>query len=131
MELAGGVDPETRADAARLLGEIGASESFEGLALAMLQDPHPLVQEAALEALSQMDFDLLTKTLLGDEDTLLRIAAAAAMARGDDPAALAQLVEALVDDLSPEVQIAAAEALGALATEVAPGSVGGIPLIGN
>ena len=99
--------------------------------MAMLLDPHPLVQEAALEALSQMDFDLLTKTLLGDEDTLLRIAAAAAMARGDDPAALAQLVEALVDDLSPEVQIAAAEALGALATEVAPGSVGGIPLIGN
>ena len=117
LELAGDVDPGTRAEAARLLGEIGAGEAFEGLAMAMLQDPHPLVQEAALEALGRMDFELLARTLLEDEDALLRIASAAALAQGDDPAALAQLIEALANDLSPEVKIAAAEALGELAAE--------------
>ncbi len=117
LELAGDMDPKTRADAARLLGELGASEAFEGLALAMLQDPHPLVQEAALEALGRMDFELLPKTLLEDDDALLRIASAAALAQGNDPGALAQLIEALANDLSPEVKIAAAEALGELAGE--------------
>ena len=121
-ELAEDLDPETRAAAAEALGDIGGDIGGEtalaGLAAAIFEDPHPLVQEAALEAVALADFDLLVKTLLENPESLLRMAAAAGLAQRDDPdirgRALGPLVQALTTDLDPEVRAAVAEALGEL-----------------
>ena len=114
QELVEDLDPEIRSAAAEALGEIGGESAFAGLAAAIFEDPHPLVQEAALEAMALADFDLLVRTLLENPDSLLRMAAAAGLAQRDDPRALGPLVQALTRDLDPEVRAAVAEALGDL-----------------
>ena len=114
QELVEDLDPQVRAAAAAALGEIGGESAFAGLAAAIFEDPHPLVQEAALEAMALADFDLLVRTLLEHPESLLRMASAAGLAQRDDPRALGPLVQALTSDLDPEVRAAVAEALGDL-----------------
>ena len=113
-ELAEDLDPETRASAAEALVDIGGEEAFAGLAAAIFEDPHPLVREAAQEALALADFDLLVRTLLENPESRLRRAAAAGLAQRDDARALGPLVQALTMDQDPGVRAAVAEALGDL-----------------
>ena len=114
QELVEDLDPEIRSAAADTLGEIGGESALAGLAAALFEDPHPLVQEAALEAVALADFDFLVRTLLEHPESLLRMASAAGLAQRDDPRALDPLVQALAMDLDPEVRSAVAEALGDL-----------------
>ena len=113
-ELAEDLDPEVRAQAVQTLGEDGSEEAMEGLATALFNDPHPDVQELALEAFAKAGFDLLVKTLLEHQDSLLRMAAGAALGELREERALPPLSQALAEDLDPEVRAVVAEAIGVL-----------------
>ena len=109
--LAFSTDPEVRADAAILLGEIASIRAFEALAKASSSDPDEGVREAAAAGLSLADFDLLEWILREHPDPDLRRAAAAGLGHKGDPRALSPLTEALGGDASPDVREAVATAL--------------------
>ena len=113
-DLAESPDPEARAEAVQALSEAGSEEAMAGLADALFNDPHPEVQDLALEAFGKADFDLLVKTLLEHPDPLLRMAAGAALGELREERALPPLSQALVEDVDPEVRAVVAEAIGVL-----------------
>ena len=114
QELSDSLDPEVRADAVAALSGDGSEEAMEGLAAALFNDPHPAIQELALEAFAKADFDLLVRTLLEHPDPLLRMAAGAALGELREERALPPLSQALVEDVDPEVRAVVAEAIGVL-----------------
>ena len=114
QDLSESLDPEVRADALQALSEDGGEEAMAGLAAALFHDPHPAIQELALEAFAKADFDLLVRTLLEHPDSLLRMAAGAALGELREARALPPLSQALVEDLDPEVRAVVAEAIGVL-----------------
>ena len=107
-------DPDVRAEAAIILGEIASLPALEGLANAAFNDPDEDVRRAAIEGASLADFDLLVRILQEHPDALLRMAAAAGLGEKGDPRALPPLAGSLKGDASPDVRAAAAEALGEL-----------------
>ena len=115
--LAFSTDPEVRADAAILLGEIASMRALEGLANAAFNDPDEDVRRAAAAGASLADFDLLVRILREHSDPLLRMAAAAGLGQKGDPRALSPLADALSKDLSPEVRVVTADALAELRME--------------
>ena len=109
--LNGARDPTDRADAARQLAEYGSDEALEALAHAGLYDPSQLVQDEAIDAITEWDFETLVEILQEHPESNIRRAAAAALGRLNDPRAVEPLATALLTDEAAEVRHESAKAL--------------------
>ena len=117
LELLHSPDALERAEAVRMLGELGGEASpAVGYLVVALADPHPQVRRNAAEALGrirdpQAVEPLVTVMEQSDEDWGVRARAAAALGELGDPRATEALAAALADMVS-HVRLPAAVALG-------------------
>ncbi len=109
--LHGAPGPDDRADAARQLAEFRSDEALDALAHAGLYDPSLIVKDAALDAISEWDFEMLVELLQEHPEPVIRRAAAAALGRLDDSRAVEPLATALLTDEDSEVRQESAKAL--------------------
>ncbi len=109
--LHGAPGPDDRADAAQQLAEFRSDDALDALAHAGLYDPSLLVKDAALDAISEWDFETLFELLQEHPEPVIRQAAAAALGRLDDPRAVEPLATALLTDDVAEVRQESAKAL--------------------
>jgi HEAT repeat protein len=115
-------DVESRTTALEAFADWGDEAAFEHAASA-LSDPHPAVRRAALTALARIDVQRCLDPLveaLGDEDRLMRQAAADALGAVGAPA-LEPTLEALAD---PALEAGALLALGQLPARHAADALG-------
>ncbi len=109
--LHGAPGPDDRADAAQELAGFRSDVALEALAHAGLYDPSLLVKDAALDTISEWDFETLVELLQEHPEPAIRRAAAAALGRLDDPRAVEPLATALLTDDAAEVRQESAKAL--------------------
>ena len=108
-----GADEEVRLAIVTVLGRIGRREETE-LVASLLKDPSDRVRRVAVEALAAIDADAGWESLrlaMADEAAIVRIAAAASLARSSAPDVVEDL-ERLVHDDDWRVRAATMRAIG-------------------